>query len=245
LREVRVGEPSTHRKTGRTSRPQPRREGPPRICCTEVPVDEGDGRSPYFGPRPLSAPLTSQIVNLLTTIIVGRCYIVRIRIITNISDFEGGVCVGETASSRGLMEAHQHPVLQGLTGATRIGALRGPGLLHCYRLLRAWISSVSRRRNSTPVPCPHQYTPFDSCARHLDAFKVEAHCLTRADPFSGRLVGPAPCATYRFHPWSVYLEFHLTAYLLRTNGSALMRAYCMRDTLVKHKKGGPPKGPAS
>ena len=56
---------------------------------------------------------------------VSRYYIVRARIITGIPVFEGGVCVGEIASSRGLVEAHQHPVLQGLTGTTRVGVLEG------------------------------------------------------------------------------------------------------------------------
>jgi hypothetical protein len=61
---------------------------------------------------------------------VGRCYIIRARIITDITGLEGGVSVGEITASRSLVEAHQRPVLQGLTSTTRVGVQGGaPALL--------------------------------------------------------------------------------------------------------------------
>ena len=61
---------------------------------------------------------------------VGRCYIIRARIIADISGLEGGVSVGEITASRSLVEAHQRPVLQGLTSTTRVGVQGGtPALL--------------------------------------------------------------------------------------------------------------------
>ena len=59
-------------------------------------------------------PSPQRIVNPLTTMFVGRCYIIGVRIITDIFGLEGGVSVGEITASRGLVEAHQRPVLQGL-----------------------------------------------------------------------------------------------------------------------------------
>ena len=58
--------------------------------------------------------------------LASRCYIIRARIITDILNLEGGVSVGEITASRGLVEAHQRPVLQGLkVGTTRVGVLEG------------------------------------------------------------------------------------------------------------------------
>ena len=57
--------------------------------------------------------------------LVSRCYILRARIIADILDLEGGVCVGKITASRGLVEAHERPVLQGLIGTTRVGVLEG------------------------------------------------------------------------------------------------------------------------
>src|SRR3712207_7996830 len=47
---------------------------------------------------------------------------IRARIITDITGLEGGVSVGEITASRSLVEAHQRPLLQGLTSTTRVGA---------------------------------------------------------------------------------------------------------------------------
>jgi hypothetical protein len=77
----------------------------------------------------LFAPHTPRIVNPLTTMFDSRCYIIRARIITDILVLEGGVCVGEIAASRGLVEAHQRPVLQGLIRTTRVGSCGVPALL--------------------------------------------------------------------------------------------------------------------
>ena len=68
---------------------------------------------------------------------VGRCYIIRARIITDISGLEGGVSVGEITASRSFVEAHQRPVLQGLTSTTRVGVQGGaPALLAFSAKLR-------------------------------------------------------------------------------------------------------------
>ena len=88
---------------------------------------------------------------------VRRCYIIRARIITDILSLEGGVSVGEITASRGLVEAHQRPVLQGLTSTIRVGVVEGaPALLLLASLAGLdLLCIVSHDAGLGPSLCPH------------------------------------------------------------------------------------------